>query len=99
MAAAIILIPEMLSGPKRDERPATAQAPSDAPLKTYTIDLNRSPGASTTPVEERAPPPDEEPSAPPLSENSTPASQAVPERAEQVEATPPPQPERLANEP
>jgi DedD protein len=100
MAAAIILIPEMLSGPKRDERPATAQAPSDAPLKTYTIDLNRSPGASATPpVEERAPPPDEESSAPPLSENSTPAPQAVPERTEPVEATPLPRQERLANQP
>lgn len=109
MAAAIILIPEMLSGPKRSERPAAAQTPADAPLKTYTIDLNRSPGASTTPVEERAPPPEEAPAdpqptetpprsaAPQLSENPTPAPQAVPERTQPVEATASRQ-ERLANE-
>src|SRR5688572_5172504 len=48
MAAAIILIPEMLSGPRRGERAVTGQPSSDAPLKTYTIDLNRSPGAASS---------------------------------------------------
>lgn len=43
VAAAVILIPEMLSGPDRDSDQAVAQAPGDAPLKTYTIDLTRSP--------------------------------------------------------
>lgn len=101
MAAAIILIPEMLSGPKRGERPAAAQTTSEAPLKTYTIDLNRSPGAApSTPVEERAPPPDEAAGTPPLSENSTPAPEAVPERAETVEPASAPAPqERIASEP
>ena len=66
MAAAIILIPEMLSGPDRDSQaePA-AQSRSDAPIKTYTIDLSQSPSAQPTPpvVDNRAPPP-EEPAAP-----------------------------------
>jgi DedD protein len=110
MAAAIILIPEMLSGPKREQRSAGAQMPNEAPLKTYTIDLNRSPGApTTTQIEERAPPPEETPAnsapaetqsesgAPQLSENPTPAAQAVPERARPAEATPPRQ-ERLASD-
>jgi DedD protein len=91
MAAAIILIPEMLSGPRRGERAVTAQPSSDAPLKTYTIDLNRSPGAaSSTGVDERAPPPEVNPSASsrpsvvettPVepSENPTSTPQAVPE--------------------
>jgi DedD protein len=65
MAAAVILIPEMLSGPDR-KSPAepAAQARDDAPIKTYTIDLSHStseqPPAAV--VEDRAPPP-EEPSA------------------------------------
>jgi DedD protein len=58
VAAAIILIPEMLSGPK-DKQPARASSQQSSPLKTYTIDLNRSPGASSSAqLEERAPPPE-----------------------------------------
>lgn len=62
MAAAIILIPEMLSGPDRvshDEQPA--QSRSDAPIKTYTIDLSHSPSVqpAAAVVENRAPPPEE----------------------------------------
>jgi DedD protein len=62
MAAAIILIPEMLSGPDRDrqaEPPAPAR--SDGPIKTYTIDLSQSHSAQPTPsvVDNRAPPPEE----------------------------------------
>jgi len=67
MAAAIILIPEMLSGPDRGSRaePA-AQSRNDAPIKTYTIDLSQSPSAQPAPavVENRAPPPEESPVAP-----------------------------------
>ncbi len=66
MAAAVILIPEMLSGPDRNsESEPAAQARSDAPIKTYTIDLSQSPSAQPTPsvVDNRAPPP-EEPAAP-----------------------------------
>ncbi len=66
MAAAIILIPEMLSGPDRNsESEPAAQARSDAPIKTYTIDLSQSPSTQPTPsvVDNRAPPP-EEPAAP-----------------------------------
>lgn len=66
MAAAVILIPEMLSGPDRDsESEPAAQVRSDAPIKTYTIDLSQSPSAQPTPsvVDNRAPPP-EEPAAP-----------------------------------
>lgn len=71
MAAAIILIPEMLSGPSRES--AQKQAPTagdgegsgEAAIKTYTIDLSQSPGAQPpTPVEQtedRAPPPEEAP--------------------------------------
>ena len=71
MAAAIILIPEMLSGPDREshEQPA-AQSRSDGPIKTYTIDLSHSPNAQPanaqpTPsvVDNRAPPPEEPPAA------------------------------------
>ena len=65
MAAAIILIPEMLSGPgdEASEEPAATSANAgDAPLKTYTIDLNAKPGAEAPPPEtaanSRAPPPE-----------------------------------------
>ena len=91
MAAAIILIPEMLSGPDRGSRaePA-AQSRNDAPIKTYTIDLSQSPSAQPAPavVENRAPPPEESPVAPqpsvqPSTQPSTPqppaSDQAKPE--------------------
>jgi DedD protein len=67
MAAAIILIPEMLSGPSRDsaEKQAQTAAAGKSAIKTYTIDLNQSPGAQPpSPVEQtenRAPPPEETP--------------------------------------
>lgn len=76
MAAAIILIPEMLSGPSRDsaEKPAQAAEESgegsgEAAIKTYTIDLSKAPGSQPpTPVEQttdnRAPPPEEVPPPP-----------------------------------
>ncbi len=71
MAAAIILIPEMLSGPSRDSAEKQAQTAAggkgsgEPAIKTYTIDLSQSPGAQPpTPVEQtenRAPPPEETP--------------------------------------
>lgn len=77
VAAAVILIPEMLSGPKREPASTPAIKSGEPPLKTYTIDLSQAssatPGAATSApqsapstsaevVEEPAPPP----------ENSTP---------------------------
>ena len=74
MAAAIILIPEMLSGPDRSKThstgqpatPAASASRNDAPIKTYTIDLTQSPGSQpvVSPEENRAPPPEEEVPAP-----------------------------------
>lgn len=66
MAAAIILIPEMLSGPDRDsaepQEQTTGEGGNEAGIKTYTIDLSQSPGAQPPmPVEttdNRAPPPE-----------------------------------------
>lgn len=91
MAAAIILIPEMLSGPDRESRETTAQLPKDEPaIKTYTIDLNRPPGtpAASNVVEEAAAPPPEQPS-----EQIAPAEKPSPAAttpAEPVQANPEP---------
>jgi DedD protein len=90
MAAAIILIPEMLSGPDRSsESEPAAQTRSDAPIKTYTIDLSQSPSAQATPsvVDNRAPPP-EEPALPanaqPTEQPTEPTSEAQPAAADQA---------------
>jgi len=54
VAAAVILVPEMLTGPKRAETPeqqseaqfaAVHEGRPDAPIKTYTIDLKQPPGS------------------------------------------------------
>jgi DedD protein len=101
VAAAIILIPEMLSGPK-EKQPARASSQQSSPLKTYTIDLTRSPGASSSAqLEERAPPPevlaetappDSSPQASPDSttstENSAEEAQASPESESGSEPAP-----------
>jgi DedD protein len=103
MAAAIILIPEMLSGPDRNsESEPAAQVRSDAPIKTYTIDLSQSPSAQPTPsvVDNRAPPPEEpavpanaqpteEPTEPPSGAQPAGADQAKPEAAQQTAAATP----------
>jgi DedD protein len=101
VAAAIILIPEMLSGPKREARTSLPpQASADGSLKTYTIDLNRSPGAPpAASIDDRVPPPEEpsntesssvEPSSiaesERPSENQAPTTQASPERNEVASA-------------
>lgn len=87
MAAAIILIPEMLSGPDRSEHEqATAREPSETGLKTYSIDLNNPPGANAQSVpDDRAPPP-EETSAPQALAQTTPAQ---PQHTEPVPAKEP----------
>lgn len=99
MAAAIILIPEMLSGPSRDsEQPqakadATGEGAGEASIKTYTIDLSQSPGAqpptATEQTDNRVPPPEETPPAetPPPAEQPSSAPQAFPESKP---AAPPP---------
>jgi DedD protein len=104
MAAAIILIPEMLSGPDRDphaEQPT--QSRSDGPIKTYTIDLSQSPSAQPTPavVDNRAPPPEEPAPAQPVDQASPqPAAgdQAKPEVPEPA-STAAVQPEPARSEP
>jgi DedD protein len=103
MAAAIILNEAMLSGPRHDGTEAISRPSADVPLKTYTIDLNRSPGASVvSEVDERAPPPDANPPMPAPSsaaqppENLAPAPQAVPERTQFPPSSSPQQ--RIAEE-
>ncbi len=90
MAAAIILIPEMLSGPDRASRaePAAAQTRSDAPIKTYTIDLSHSPSAQPPPavIENRAPPPEDSPLAQPTAAQPAPGDQAKPEVSQEPTA-------------
>jgi DedD protein len=105
MAAAIILIPEMLSGPDRESRADTpAQSRNDAPIKTYTIDLSQSPSAQPAPavVDNRAPPPEEQTATQPAqpSSGSQPAAgdQAKPEVPQESAATAPP-PELVRTEP
>jgi DedD protein len=98
MAAAIILIPEMLSGPDRESRaePAAAQSRSDTPIKTYTIDLSHSPSEQPPPavIENRAPPP-EEPAAAAQPTEAQPVAgdQAKPEAPQQSAATATPRPQ------
>jgi cell division septation protein DedD len=77
----------MLSGPDRSKTqstgqgsttPAASQGRSDAPIKTYTIDLTQSPGSQpvVTPEDNRAPPPEEEAPPPATTAASTPPSAA-----------------------
>ena len=101
MAAAIILIPEMLSGPDR-ESVGRGGSRDEGAIKTYTIDLNQPPG-STAPTatlqsdDNRAPPPEEV--APPQTA-AAPAPdepQASPESVASTtpaERTPAPSPQR-----
>ncbi|HLS81504.1 MAG TPA: SPOR domain-containing protein [Steroidobacter sp.] len=62
MAAAVILIPEMLSGPERASEQSVSLAPAEQPrgatLKTYTIDLQQSAASAPEAPDERAPPPE-----------------------------------------
>lgn len=88
MAAAVILIPEMLSGPDRESTEKSAEADQGS-IKTYTIDLSQSPGvtaAASAPkeMENRAPPPEEMPST-----AAPPAEQPAPEPEAEPESIPP----------
>ncbi len=106
MAAAIVLIPEMLSGPDREPHAqAPAQSRNDAPIKTYTIDLSQSPSAQPTPavVDNRAPPPEEPAVAQPNDPTSAPqpaaGDQEKPEVPAPAAAAVVPQPEPVRAEP
>jgi DedD protein len=100
MAAAIILIPEMLSGPERDADESGPRTGAETPLKTYTIDLNQPLGASTAAkaMDNRAPPPEEvaPEDASGAAETTLSANQAKPEaegtpaRAPVAPSSPPP---------
>lgn len=110
MAAAIILIPEMLSGPDRESAEQQAQSGEggESAIKTYTIDLNQSPGAlpPSTPeqTDNRAPPPEEMPpssASPPTASppdepiaepQTSPESVVVAAPESPAELTPAPQP-------
>jgi DedD protein len=60
MAAAVILIPEMLSGPERVPEQAP-RALNDGPMKTYTIDLDKPPGENVATAVNEEPAPPQEP--------------------------------------
>lgn len=102
MAAAIILIPEMLSGPDRTEHATqtVARTPSETGLKTYSIDLNNPPGSSSSTSaqavpDERAPPPEEVSPAPAPAQESQPSTQnAAPPSSSEDEPNPEPAPQR-----
>lgn len=86
LAAAIILIPEMLSGPDSDARgEATTARNGETPLKTYTIDLTKSPAtqAAERAIDNRAPPAE----VPVTTPEPAPATQTNPEST-QVTAEP-----------
>jgi DedD protein len=102
MAAGIILIPEMLAGPDRAKsagtpEPARPTARGDAPIKTYTIDLNQPPSARAvvTRDDNRVPPPEDVPAALAAPTQTPTQTQAeVQPGAESREGAPPqPQPE------
>jgi DedD protein len=87
MAAGIILIPEMLSGPDRHGTAATQAAPGETSIKTYTIDLSATPGtqAAAKVEDDRAPPPED---SVPAARSSPVAPQANPESATVPSAAP-----------
>lgn len=102
MAAAIILIPEMLSGPEREAGDSgtngeTAVPRGESSLKTYTIDLSEPSGArAAQTIDTRVPPPEQKPAAPASVESPAPkiapGAQANPEPAQRAAAptaTPP----------
>jgi DedD protein len=85
MAAAIILIPEMLSGPDRAEPVMQERAAAPAPIKTYTIDLNPSrSGVANGQIDDRAPPPETLPAATAMEDERRSDVQAPPESAARV---------------
>lgn len=98
MAAAVLLIPEMLSGHRESStEPAAAQARNDTPIKTYTIDLSHSASEPPTAVvENRAPPPEEPAAEQPAAAQPAAGDQAkpeVPQQAAPVQSAPQPEPQ------
>lgn len=90
MAAAVILVPEMLSGPPEGKRAETPQATGETPVKTFTIDFSKAQQSGADVPDTRAPP--GEFPAPPVAaqseadaENAELPSQAVPE-SERIES-------------
>lgn len=86
VAAAVILIPEMLSGPKHASRAPAAGQPANAsgepPLKTYTIDLSQSSTSPSTAAAAAAPAPEVvEEAAPPPEDSSAENVVAPPEES------------------
>lgn len=86
VAAAIILIPEMLSGPNRAApgeitSGIAAVQDGETPLKTYTIDLSKSPAtlAAERAIDHRASPAETPPVTPESESEPTPAAQTDPE--------------------
>jgi DedD protein len=98
LAAAVILIPEMLSGPKREQTSQSAAAVEDAPTKTYTIDLSRpaQQPQSQQNIETTAAPPSEALATEPVA--ASPASQATPESSVQQSDRPRESPAESARE-
>jgi DedD protein len=93
MAAAIILIPEMLSGPDRAPEQNTARANTESNVKTYTIDLADPPtGQSQTASQRSAQNPSEFTRAEPLATQNAmealPAPAATPSESAQVTPEP-----------
>jgi len=92
MAAAVILVPEMLTGQKRAETPeqqseaqfaAVHEGRPDAPIKTYTIDLKQPSGspqaASQTPISQA---PTSQPPVPGTDDARAPEPEKVPLEAD-----------------
>jgi len=99
LAAAVILIPEMLSGPRHEE--ASSVATEDAPTKTYTIDLGqpaqqKPTSTESTQVETTSAPPSEfAPAAATSSPQAAPEA-AVPQLDAKREESPAPPAKPLA---
>ena len=105
MAAAIILIPEMLSGPDREPVPNVPTKSGEAQIKTYTIDLNQAvatpASASTSTTEGTAAPPPEIPAIVDAAPEA-PAQgqiQGIPESTTPAAASPPPATRPVAEPP
>jgi DedD protein len=111
MAMAVVLIPEMLSGPRRPPAPAPAQPAAErneANLKRYTIELNGPQPSAAAPetsniVEDPVPPPEDVPEAAAEPAASVPAPVETTPPAEEtpapVAADPPPPVQAAADNP
>lgn len=90
MAAAIILVPEMLSGPPQEKRAEAPRASGETPVKTFTIDFSKAQQSGADVPDTRAPPtefpaPVIAESKEPDAENTESPTQAVPE-SERIES-------------